>query len=125
MHTYAHPPSLPIPYSQTFVDLFCKQRKSKGPAPGSFWKFAGFILFSVAHSLVLQNANSARHLIPASDRQPSSSPVLRIWLGTPHAKHLPEAWWPEVTAGPWQDIRLLHLPLVGKGWISPLPNPHS
>lgn len=35
------------------------------------------------------------------------------------------AWWPEVTAGPWQDIRLLHLPLVGKGWISPLPNPPS
>lgn len=49
--------------------------------------------------------------------------VLMTWFPH-HANYLPEAWWPEVTAGPWGDIRFLHLPLVTKGWTSP-PNPHS
>lgn len=74
-----------------------------------------------------QYANSARHLISPSHSQPSSSPVLMTWLPIPHANHLPEAWWPEVTAGWWGDIRLLHPTLVAKGWTPPqTPTPeHS
>lgn len=64
--THAHTPSLPAPYSQAVVGLLCKQRKSRVLSRTLLWKIAGLILFSVAHSSVLQ----WHHLIPPLDSRP-------------------------------------------------------